>query len=380
MTRRNLWISAFVLLAALVAAALWWRGSSRPAPTPPPTTTAATAPAALDLAPADVLTLRRVDLARTLAVSGGLKAVDTAMVKAKVAGELQELQVREGDTVKAGQVIGRIDPADNRNRLEQAEQSAAAAKAQFDIAERTLQNNQALVDQNFISRNALDTSVANAAAARANLRAAEAAVALARKALADADLVSPINGIVSQRLMQPGERAAVDARVVEIVNLSRLELEAAFTPEDVIDLQVGQVARLHVDGRPEPLNARVARISPATQAGTRAVMAYLALPGAPGLRQGLFAQGEIELSRRPALALPPNVVRVDQAQPYVLVVTDGKVAQRVVRTGAHGLARFGDGAATAAVEVLDGLAEGDTVLRGTVGAVRAGTPARLAPR
>jgi RND family efflux transporter MFP subunit len=383
MTRRSTWILLALVVALLVAGALFWRSKSAGAggAGASAVAAAASAPAPLDLAPADVMTIRQVELVRTLAVSGGLKAVDSAMIKAKVAGELLKLTVREGDTVKAGQVIGQIDPSDNRSRLEQARQNAATAQAQLDIAERTLKNNQALVDQNFISRNALDTSISNAAAARASLRAAQAATALASRALGDAVLTSPIAGTVSQRLMQPGERAALDARIVEVVNLSRLELEAAITPEDVVDLRVGQTAQLQIDGRGEPIAATVARISPTTQAGTRAVMAYLSVPGREGLRQGLFTNGVIELTRRPALAVPAGVVRVDQAQPYVLVLAQGKVVQRAVVTGAQGVASFdGKGPAVAAVEVTQGLAEGDTVLRGLVGAVRAGTPARLAPR
>lgn len=385
MTRRKLSILVVALLVVLVAAAVAWRvkssrGSEATGAVPPPAAASA-APVALDLGPGDVITLRQVELVRTLAVSGGLKAVDSAMVKARVAGELLRLTVREGDSVKAGQVIGQIDPADNRNRLKQAQESAIASKAQLDIAERTLANNQALVDQNFISRNALDTSIANAASARANLRAAEAATEVARKALADAVLVTPISGVVSQRLMQPGERAALDARIVEVVDLSRLELEAAVAPEDVVDLRVGQAAQLHVDGLAESLPATVARINPSTQAGTRAVMAYLSVKGESGLRQGLFANGTIELTRRPALAVPTSVVRVDQAQPYVLAYAQGKVVQRPVTTGARGLAVFdGSGVPVAAVEVTQGLAAGDTVLRGVVGAVRTGTPARLTPR
>ena len=177
-------------------------------------------------------------------------------------------------------------------------------------------------------------------------------------------------------MAQPGERAAVDAKLVEIVDLSRIEMEAAVAPEDVGAVQVGQRARLAVDGLAEPAMARVVRINPGTQAGTRAVMVYLALEPQPGLRQGLFAKGSVALQRRNALVLPVSAVRVDQAQPYVLAVVDGKVAQRVVTLGQRGDAQI-DGRQDGAVEVSAGVDAGMTLLRGTVGQVRDGTPVRL---
>lgn len=330
----------------------------------------------LELAGTDVLVLRPLELTRTLAVSGGLKAVNSALVKAKVAAEIKSLTVREGDSVKAGQVIGQLDTTEYDLRLKQAEQTAASARAQLDIAKRALENNRALVAQGFISPTGLETSVSNEAAAQATWQSAAAATELARKARADSVLLAPISGVISQRMAQPGERVGVDAKIVEVVDLSRIELEAAVAPEDMGGVQVGQSARLSVDGLTEPAIATVVRINPSTQSGTRAVLVYLALQTQPGLRQGLFARGSIELQRKTALVVPISAVRIDQAQPYVLAVLDGKIAQRSVSLGLRGEARL-EGRLDSVVELTGGILEGSAVLRGTAGAVRDGTPVKL---
>lgn len=371
------WLKWTVALLAVVAVvALAWRSLGARQAERAQASAPTAAPAVLDLSPGDLVAVAPGDLVRTLAVSGGLRAVDSAVVKARVAAELRQISVREGDTVQAGQLLGRLDTTEFEWRLRQAQQQAESARAQLDIAERTLENNRALVEQGFISKNALDTSTMSAAGARASLEAARAAAEIARKSLADTEIRAPIAGQVAQRFVQPGERVAIDTRLLEIVDVSRLELEAAVSPEDIALVRVGSRARLRVDGIAEPVPARVARINPSTQAGTRAVLAYLALDPVPGLRQGLFARGAIELERRSALALPESALRIEQARPYALVVAQGKVVQRAVTPGARGLASFG-GPPEPAVAIDAGLAAGDVALRATVGALREGTPVRL---
>lgn len=352
---------------------------------------AVTAPVVpVQLAAADLARVERLELSRSVPVSGGLRAVNSAFVKAKVAGELRGLAVREGDRVRAGQVIGQIDPTEFDWRLRQAEQTAAAAKAQLDIARRNLENNRALVAQGFISPTALEASNSNEAAAAGNWQAAVAAVELARKARSDATLVAPLGGVVSQRLAQPGERLALDARVIEIVDLARFEMEAPVPAEDVGSLSIGDAARLQVDGLAAPVTARLARINPSTQAGTRAVMVYLAVEGAPGLRQGLFARGSIDLPPRPVLGVDAGAIRNDQARPYLLVVDGDRVVMRPVQTGVTGHARGRDDAAagpaaaqrTPMVELVaaPGVAtpaEGTLVLRASAGALRDGALVRV---
>lgn len=369
--RRNLLAAvATLVVVAVVAAVLIQRRNAQATSTPQ----VAAAPV-LELSATDVAQVIPRELVRVLDITGELRAVNSSMIKARVAAEVQSLDVREGDRVKAGQVLGRLDGTEFTLRLRQAQEQAVQAQAQLDIAERALDSNRALVSQGFISQNALDTSVSNAAAARAALQAANAAAGLARKSLDDTILRAPIQGLVSQRLVQPGERVSVDARLLEIVDLTKLEIEATVPPQDVGALQIGALASLRVDGIAQPVTARVARINPSAQAGTRAVPVYLSVDPQPGLRQGLFARGSIDLERRSALSLPASAVRIDQARPYAIVLEDGRAVPRDVELGLRGRA---SAASEPMVEVTAGLTEGSTVLRSSVGVVREGTRLRLA--
>lgn len=325
----------------------------------------------IELAAGDLLALKTQELLRGLPVSGTLKAANAAFVKARVAGELQGLSVREGDTVQAGQVIARIEPSEFEARLRQARLQADAARAQIDIAQRQYDNNQALVNQGFISRTALDTSLANLNAARASFEAAGAAADVARKSMTDTVLRAPMSGLIAQRLAQPGERVAVDTRIVEIVDLSRMEIEAALSAADTVGVRVGQQALLQVEGQPEPVTARVARINPSTQAGSRSVLVYLQLKSLPGLRQGLFAQGTLGTEKLRALAVPLPLVRNDKPQPYVQVVENQRVRHVSVTLGVRGQAGGQD------VVAITGLPEGSLVLAGAVGPLPEGTQVRL---
>jgi len=143
-----------------------------------------------------------------------------------------------------------------------------------------------------------------------------------------------------------------------------------------VAVRVGQRATLQVDGLSAPLAATVARINPSAQGGTRAVTAYLAVAAQPGLRQGLFARGSIELDRRTALTIPAAALRTEQSRPTVLVVERGRAQPRAVQIGARGEVDFGNGREPA-LEVLSGLAEGEPVLRASVGSLPAGTAVQL---
>lgn len=325
----------------------------------------------LELRPGDLIEARTRELVQTLAISGSLRAVNSALVKARVAGELQDLSVREGDLVKTGQVIARVDATEYQARLRQAQQLAESAKGQVDIARRAFDNNRSLVDQGFISKTALDTSLASLASAEASLRAAQAGAEVAAKALGDTVLRAPISGLISQRLAQTGERVAPDARVVEIVDLSRLELETSLSAAESLRVRVGQSAMLQIEGSATPIAAHVVRVNPSAVAGSRAVLAYLAVDPVPGLRQGLFAQGTLATGGFKALTVPLSTVRSDKPQPYVQLIEQQRVRHQSVELGERGEA---DGQSLIAIT---GVGENARLLSGSVGTVRDGTAVKV---
>ena len=317
--------------------------------------------AVIELGAADLVKVQNLELTQGLAISGALKAVNTAVVKARVAGELQGLTMREGDRVEAGQTIARVDATEYQARVRQAQQQAQAAKAQVEIAQRGYDNNRSLVEQGFISKTALDTSMATLAAAEATYRAAQAGAEVATKSLDDTVLRAPIGGLISQRLAQPGERVGVDARVVEIVDLSRLELEASLSANESLDVRLGQSVALQIEGSATPVSAKVVRINPSAVTGSRAVLVYLALQSTPGLRQGLFAQGTISTARLQTLAVPLSAVRSDEPQPYVQLVSQQQIVHQTVQMGARGEV---DGQSMVAIK---GVPENTTLVAGRVG-------------
>ena len=325
----------------------------------------------IELAPTDVTPVSTRNLSQGLVISGALKAVNSAIIKARVAGEIQALTLREGDVVKAGQVVARVEPTEYASRMRQAKEQADAAKAQVDIAQRQFDNNRALVEQGFISKTALDTSSSNLAAVQASYKAAQASVEVTQKAMDDTVLRSPIAGVVSQRLAQPGERIAIDGRVLEVVDLSRLELEATLSASDSLAIKLGQIASLQIEGASQPISARVVRINPSAQAGSRSVLAYLAVENPAGLRQGLFAQGTLGTSVKSALAVPLSSVRTDKPAPYVQTVENGRVVHHPVALGARG-----DVGAEPMVAV-SGVAENVSVIKGVLGALREGTAVKF---
>ncbi len=327
----------------------------------------------------DVFTAEVREITQGLAVSGTVKALNYAVIKARVAGEVKEIKVREGDSVTAGQVLARIDPLEYQRRFEQAQEQASAAKSQMEIAQRQWDTNKALVDQGFISKTALDNSLASFQGAVASHKAAIAGADVARKSLDDSVLRAPFSGVIAVRAAQLGERVGIDAKVLELVDLRQLEVEAPLSPSDSLDVKMGQTARLQIEDRADLVTAHVTRMSPSAQAGSRSVLVYLTIDKPAGLRHGLFAKGTLGLVNSQVLAVPLTSVRTDHPSPYVQVVEKVGEAMQVRHQTVEMGIRGNDASRKDPQDWVEvkGLAIGSVVLKGQVGAMREGMVVRF---
>jgi membrane fusion protein (multidrug efflux system) len=338
-----------------------------------PETESARVEAVAEFTQQDLYTVEPLPLERTLPLTGTLVPFTEATLKAKAPGELLEVGVREGETVKRGQVLARIDPTELRARVSARQADVAAAQSQLLLAQKNLGTQKALLEKSFISQNAFDGFQSSYDVAVAKVRAAEAELLVAQKAHNDAVLVAPFDGIVAQRHALPGERVALDAKVVTVVNLSRLELEAAVPATEIGLLRVGRPVAFRVDGFGERSFAgHIDRINPSTVSGSRSVNVYAAIDNTDGLlRGGLFAQGAVSLDRiDSALVIPATAVREEIGQPQVYALVDGRVKRKPVRVGPAD--------AAGRVQVLEGLQPGDRIVKVNLGSLREGSTARLA--
>ncbi|MEX8194165.1 efflux RND transporter periplasmic adaptor subunit [Comamonas guangdongensis] len=392
MKRSGRWAIGLVI-AGLLAVAGWRAASHQQQKKQAMAAASAPLELPIQIAAPEVLALQPQQLALTVPVNGVVQAVNSAVVKAYVAGELRGFKLREGDSVGKGQQLAHIDATEAEARWRQARLQAEAAKGQLAIAQRNQDNNAVLVQKGFISTTALATSQANLDSALANLAAAQAAADAARKAVTDSVITSPMNGQIAQRFVQNGERVGVEARIVEVVDPARLEIMAQLAPADSVQVQLGQTAELLVPGAPQDMAAvaaKVVRINPSAQTGSRTVAVYLAVPQASNsdgsqrslqLRPGLFLQGSIITGRSSQLAVPLTAVRTDKPQPYVQVLQaaapGAQQAPLRVRHQSVELGRQTPHQGATWVQVLSGLNAGDRILAGSAGGLREGTAVEI---
>ena len=365
-----------LLIAALVIAALGgvaWFATHDAGGKPAEVAGPAANSAPIELAAVDVSTVEPRILSRVLPLSGSIAPFVQATVKSKVGGEVELLKLREGQDVREGDVIARVD---TRNLQAQYDREAAAvekARADLDLARLNRDKNRTLLDQKFISQNTFEQTESAYAGSVAQLKLAEAEARVAQINLQDAVIRAPFSGTIAKRLVQPGEKVSPDSDIVTLVDLKQMVLDAAVPAAEIPSVRVGQKVRFRVGGFGDrQFEGEVQRINPLTTDGSRAIPVYIAVPNADSaLKGGMFAQGELMLdSRQPVLAVSQRAVHEEAGAPYVYTLRDDKIARTPVTLGPRNKGE-------PFVEVRGGLSEGDRVIVADIGNDKGGATVRV---
>lgn len=313
---------------------------------------------AVELAEIEVTTVAPTDLTDEIRISGALQPLQKVRLVAEVGGRIETVTRQVGDAVAQGDILVELRTDTLQAVLRAREASLEASQAQLRLAESILERNRRLGESGVSSQAALLEAEANVLNLTAQTRGLEADIEQARIQLEDAVIRAPFDGIVSARSIEPGQAISVGTDLVEIVDISRVEAAVAVPTSRIAQVQVGQEANLSVDGFPgETFPAKVVRISPVAEAGSRAVRVYLQMDNPDErLRGGMFSTGSLKLRDFPGvIALPASAIRTDDRGDFVLKAENGRLHRQAVERGEAWAAR-------GLVEVRSGLSSGDVVV------------------
>jgi membrane fusion protein, multidrug efflux system len=357
-------LTALLVIGSLVA----WRASSAKKEEPKKD-----ADKIFEFAKRDLADFGPRDLGNVIPLSGSVKPLTQAVVKTKVAAEVAKVHVREGERVAAGQVLVSLDTADLKARADAQAATVAEMKARLDLASKNEANNRALLQKNFISQNAFDAVSNTVAVAQANLKSAEAQSAIVARALSDASIRAPFGGIVARRMVNIGEKLSPDMAVMQIVDLSQMELEAAVPVAEIPGIKVGQEISFTVDGFADrQFKGKVERINPSAEAGSRSISVFLVIANQDGaLKGGMFANGKLAAQSRGAVnAVPLVSLREEGGQSFVYVIEKDKIERKSVTPGTRNID-------LGLVEIRDGLTQGTQVVAVKMEGLKPGAKAIL---
>jgi membrane fusion protein (multidrug efflux system) len=314
--------------------------------------------APLELTQTEVARVRPVSVVERLQVNGELQPVNRVVMRAKTGGKIVNLAVREGERVRAGDVILRFETDDLQSTLLQRESDRDAAEAELVLATQALSRIKQLDSKNVTSKEQLEKANRDVAANASKVKSLSAQVDIARVALRDAEVTAPFDGVVASRAVEAGSNVSADAELLTIVNTSAMEAKVLVSTRDIQRVAGGQTAELMIDGMEgRTIEGTVARINPAVENGTRFVAVYLRLPNHDGkLWGGMFATGSILVrEKNDAIVVPVISLRKDSAGDYVLKLHNGLLQRQPVTFG-----QAWNGGTM--IEIAYGLVDGDTIV------------------
>jgi membrane fusion protein (multidrug efflux system) len=308
------------------------------------------------------------------AISGSLRPVKEASVRAQTSGALLQVFAEKGQVVGAGQAIAKIDDSAIRDSYLSAQSIVRSAEQSAVLARRNAERASTLEKAGAIAQRDLEAARNSAMSAEAQLADANSRLALARKQLENTIVRSPIRGVVSDRPANAGDIVQPGTALFTIVDPASMRLEAAVPSEQLGMLRVGAPVQFTVNGYPgRTFTGKIERINPMADPATRQVPIYVTVPNTGGqLVAGLYAQGRVASESRDALRAPVTAVDASAGATTVLRVKGGRVERVPVRVGLRD-------EQSEMLELLSGVMPGDTLLIGAAQSITPGTPVRIQP-
>ncbi len=322
-------------------------------------------PPKLLLAAEDVLTLVPSALASGPVVTGSVQPERKADLRAEVAAVVLQVLKENGDPVRAGDLLMRLDDTAIRDSLASAEESVRALTQAFEQSERQVQRLKTLQAQGMTSTSALEDAEVRRNNTQSDLVAARARVVSARQQQQRTNVRAPFDGVVVERKASVGDTVQIGKELLKVIDPRSMRFEGLVSADRMSELKVGQAVTFRVNGYTQgEFTGKVRRIDAAANATTRQVeviVDFAAPAGAPRVA-GLFAEGRVETGSQQGLMLPENVVVRAGDVAHVWRVGDGKLVKVPVKLGERD-PRRGEWV------VLSGLAGGERLVRNPGGAL-----------
>jgi membrane fusion protein, multidrug efflux system len=355
----------WVLLALALAACGKPEGSGTSAAKAPATAASAVAAAAsaavLLLSPEDLRTVATGVGGGGSVITGSVQPEKRADLRAEVAGIVMQLLKDNGEAVKRGDLLVRLDDTSIRESLQSAEAGSRAAQQAFDQAQRQVDRLKTLQAQGMTSVQALDDAEGRRNAAQSELVAARSRVVAAQQQLRRTEVRAPFDGVVSDRKASVGDTAQVGKELLKVIDPRSMRFEGLVSADRMGEVKIGQRASFRVNGVDGvEFSGKVRRVDAAANSVTRQVEVLVSFddPSKAPRVAGLYAEGRIEGGGAAATAMLPEgaIVRHGAESLVWRVAKDGKLARVPVQLGERD-ARTGE------LPLKGGLVEGDMILR-----------------
>jgi len=315
------------------------------------------APSKVIVAAEDLITTQDSTVATGPVITGSIQPERKADLRAEVSAVVLQVLKENGDVVRKGDVLVRLDETAIRDNLSSAEDNSRSATQALDQAERNLARLRTLRESGMTSLQALDDAEVRRNSAQSELSASNARVANARQQLQRTVVRAPFDGVVSERKVSNGDTASIGKELLKVLDPTSMRFEGRISADKVGQVKLGQAVNFRINGYTQDFRGKVMRMNPSANDVTRQVEILVAFSDAAQPRvSGLYAEGNIETTKVAALTLPEGALVKAGDKTSVWRIKDNKLAKVDLTVGPRD-------ARTGYYEVKSGLATGDVVMR-----------------